>query len=181
MGAASPGPGRPAVVSVGEIVEAAVGLIDEVGIEGLTMRALAASMGVSPMTLYRHVTDKQALLAMIPDALLAGVCDEVLRKRSGVSALRTIATGVTRELMKHPGVAKLFDDPEQGPNMEAASLHTIQLLTGEGMESTEAWVALRAVVAQVIGENVTRHGKPELGGVLLLLDGIRSRLASTSN
>ncbi|MFZ9533479.1 MAG: TetR/AcrR family transcriptional regulator [Ilumatobacteraceae bacterium] len=172
--------GRPAMVSASEIVEAAVELIDKVGIDALTMRLLSSSMGVGPMTLYRHVADKQALLAKIPDALLADVCEDVLRKRSGIAALRTIANGVMDQLTKHPGVAKLFDDPEQGPNMEAASLHTIELLTREGMKAGEARVALRAVVAQVIGESVTRHGEPKMGGVMLLLEGIHARLTKTS-
>ena len=169
------------MVSVGEIVEAAVVLIDEVGIDALTMRTLARSMGIGPMTLYRHVADKQALLGKIPDALLAGVCHEVMRKRSGISALRAIAFGVMDQLIEHPGVAKLFDDPETGPNMEAASTHTVELLTSEGMKPSEARVALRSVVAQVIGESVTRHGDPELDGVLLLLEGIQARLKKTSS
>jgi TetR/AcrR family tetracycline transcriptional repressor len=176
MNAASPKRGRPAVVSVGEIVEAAVELIDRDGVDALTMRSLAASIGIGPMTLYRHLADKDTLLAMLPDALLASVCDEVLRKRSGLLALRTIATGLMNVLQTHPGIATLFEDPEQGPNMKAAASHVINLLIGEGMRSSEAEVALRAVVAQVIGENVTRHGKPQFAGVVLLLDGIRLRL-----
>ena len=176
MSAVSPKRGRPTLVSVGEIVDAAVKLIDKEGIDSLTMRSLAASMGIGPMTLYRHLADKDALLAMLPDALLADVCNEVVRKRSGLSALKTIATGVMNVLQGHPGMATLFEDPDQGPNIEAATLHTITLLKGEGMSTSEAQVALRAVVAQVIGENVTRHGEPELGGVLLLLEGIRHRL-----
>jgi hypothetical protein len=64
--------------------------------------------------------------------------------------------------------------------MEAASLHTIELLTREGMKAGEAQVALRAVVAQVIGESVTRHGEPKMGGVILLLEGIQARLTKTS-
>lgn len=176
MSAASPKRGRPALVSVGEIVDAAVNLIDKEGLEALTMRSLAASMEISPMTLYRHLADKDTLLAMLPNALLANVCNEVLRKRSGLSALRTIGIGVMKILQAHPGIATLFENPEQGPNMEAAALHTVTLLKGEGMSSSEALVALRAVVAQVIGENVTRHGEPELGGLHLLLEGIRFRL-----
>jgi AcrR family transcriptional regulator len=168
--------GRPAVVSVGEIVDAAVGLIDARGLGALTMRTLAQTMGVAPMTIYRHVANKQALLTMIPDALLAGVCNDVLRKRTGLSALRTIGQGLAAVLERHPGSARLFESPARGPNMDAAAAHTVRLLTIEGLSTTEATVALRAMVAQVIGEGITRHGRFDFRGVQLVLDGVRLRL-----
>ncbi len=153
-----------------------MGLIDEAGIDALTMRALAAAVGVAPMTLYRHVADKRALLAMLPDALLAGVCDDVCRRRSGLGALRAVADGLAAVLQRHPGVASLFGQPEQGPNMRAAATHVCRLLVAEGMETDEAMLALRSVVAQVIGEVITMHDRFDAGGVRRLLDGARSRL-----
>ena len=153
-----------------------MGLIDEVGTGALTMRALAAAVGVAPMTLYRHVADKQALLDMLPDALLAGVCDDVCRRRSGLVALRAVADGLATVLQRHPGVAPLFGQPEQGPNMQAAAAHVCRLLVAEGMDADEAVLALRSVVAQVIGEVITMHDRFDAGGVRLLLDGVRGRL-----
>lgn len=164
-------------MSTEEIVVAAVGLIDEVGIGALTMRGLAAAVGVAPMTLYRHVADKQALLDMLPDALLAEVCGDVCRRRSGLTALRAVADGLAAVLQRHPGVAPLFGQPEQGPNMQASAAHVCRLLVAEGMEASEAAAVLRAVVAQVIGEVITMHGRFDTAGVMLLLDGVRCRLA----
>lgn len=170
--------GRPASVSAREIVVAAVAVIDECGTDSLTMRVLADAMGVAPMTLYRHVADKQALLAMIPDALLETVCAQVRRKRSSVASLQAVADGLADVLMRHRGVASLFNQPEPGPNMQAAADHVIQLLVGEGMGKSEAQAMLRAVVAQVIGEVVTMHRQFDSSGVKLLLEGVRDRLGS---
>jgi TetR/AcrR family transcriptional regulator, tetracycline repressor protein len=44
------------------IVQAALDLLDEVGMDGLTVRALAARLGVQAPALYWHVPSKQALL-----------------------------------------------------------------------------------------------------------------------
>ncbi len=59
--------GRP--VSVDEIATSALAMIDEVGLEGLTMRALADSIGVKPMTIYRYLANKEAILAVVADRL----------------------------------------------------------------------------------------------------------------
>jgi len=140
------------------------------------MRALADSMGISPMTLYRHVADKHTLLTLIPDVLLADVARTVLRKRSALSALRTVAEGLTDVLLVHRGAARLFEQPAPGPNMTAAAEHVSALLVAEGMSAAAARGALRSVVAQVIGEVITMHDRIDFGGVDLLLDGIRMRL-----
>lgn len=172
----APRRGRPALVTAEDILVAAVELIDTAGIDALTMRSLAATMNVAPMTLYRHVADKQALLALIPDALLVSVCRDVSRKRTGLSALRAVAEGLEGVLREHPGVAKLFEQPAQGPNMEAAAEHAVRLLVADGMSASDAQVALRAVVAQVVGEVITMHGEFDFGGVRLLLDGVQRRI-----
>lgn len=51
------------------IVEAAVELADAAGIEGLTMRELAAHLGVGTMSIYHHLPDKRALHQALADHL----------------------------------------------------------------------------------------------------------------
>ena len=45
-----------------EVRRTATELLDEVGVEGLSMRALGARLGVEAMSLYHHVPNKEALL-----------------------------------------------------------------------------------------------------------------------
>ena len=54
-----------------DVVAAAVALLDEVGLEGLTLRRLAGTLGVSAPTLYWHVKDKRTLLDLVADALIS--------------------------------------------------------------------------------------------------------------
>jgi TetR/AcrR family tetracycline transcriptional repressor len=56
--------GSPARVSLTTdlIVDAALALVDEQGLERLSMRRLGARLGVEAMTLYHHVPSKDALL-----------------------------------------------------------------------------------------------------------------------
>ena len=63
--------GRPPRLSRPAIFQAALRLIDEEGAEALTMRRLGAEMGVEAMSLYRHVSSKEALLDGIGGQMLA--------------------------------------------------------------------------------------------------------------
>jgi TetR/AcrR family transcriptional regulator, tetracycline repressor protein len=47
------------------IVEAALSLVDEQGMEALSMRRLAKELGVDPMAIYHHLPNKRALLSAL--------------------------------------------------------------------------------------------------------------------
>ena len=63
--------GRPPRLSRTAILRAALELIDAEGAAALTMRRLGAEMGVEAMSLYRHVSSKDALLDGIAEQLMA--------------------------------------------------------------------------------------------------------------
>ena len=68
--------GRPAQgsgVSRDDILDAALALLDDGGGQGLTMRALAQRLGVTAMSLYRHVGDHDSLLRALSDRVYAQV------------------------------------------------------------------------------------------------------------
>jgi AcrR family transcriptional regulator len=59
-------------VTKDRIFSAARAILDREGIEGLSVRKVAARAGVSPMAMYRHFADKGALLnALMEDGLAA--------------------------------------------------------------------------------------------------------------
>src|SRR5438309_11397130 len=55
------------------LVEAALGLINEEGLEGLSMRALADRLEVKAASLYWHVRDRRELLELLAESILDGV------------------------------------------------------------------------------------------------------------
>jgi AcrR family transcriptional regulator len=54
-----------------DIIDAAVKTVRAGGYEEMTIRSLAAELGVAPMSLYRHIRDKGDLLDEVVDRLLA--------------------------------------------------------------------------------------------------------------
>ncbi|TIC88024.1 TetR family transcriptional regulator [Nocardioides sp. GY 10113] len=53
-----------------DLVDRAVEVLDEVGVDALSMRHLAAEVGVQPSALYHHFANKQALLNAVADRIL---------------------------------------------------------------------------------------------------------------
>lgn len=59
--------------SLDDVVSAALRVLDGFGLEFCSMRRVAAELGVQPSALYHHVADKQTLLALMADRIVAGV------------------------------------------------------------------------------------------------------------
>lgn len=68
FGAANP---RPSRHTRADVVAAALQILDDYGLPDLTMRRLAATLEVQPSALYWHVPNKQTLLALISDEIVA--------------------------------------------------------------------------------------------------------------
>ncbi|WP_067127888.1 TetR/AcrR family transcriptional regulator [Microtetraspora malaysiensis] len=65
--------GRPPKISRAEIMAAALRVIEEEGVGGLTMRRLAREVGSTAMAIYHHVRDKEELLLLLLDDYAAGI------------------------------------------------------------------------------------------------------------
>jgi AcrR family transcriptional regulator len=52
------------------VIQAALALLDEAGVDGLSMRALADRLGVKAASLYWHLRDKDQLLELVAEAVL---------------------------------------------------------------------------------------------------------------
>ena len=55
------------------IVEAALAVVDGRGLDALSMRAVADALGTGPASLYAHVADKDELLALLVERIIAGL------------------------------------------------------------------------------------------------------------
>jgi AcrR family transcriptional regulator len=61
--------GRPAQLSRDAVLDAADAILASDGVDSVTIRRVADSLGSSPMALYRHVRDKDDLLLALVDRL----------------------------------------------------------------------------------------------------------------
>lgn len=82
------------------IVEAAVALADAGGFESLSMRKLAEELDTAPMSLYRHVANKEELLDGMIDAVF-GEIDVPSRRSDWKSEMRERALETRAALSRH--------------------------------------------------------------------------------
>ncbi|MEU5535816.1 TetR/AcrR family transcriptional regulator C-terminal domain-containing protein [Streptomyces sp. NPDC020362] len=71
-GGAPDAPSGRAALTLGRIIAAAVTVADTEGLAAVSMRRVAAELGVATMSLYRHVADKDDLLTRMMDTVIAG-------------------------------------------------------------------------------------------------------------
>ena len=90
------------------IAEAALELVDAEGVDGLSMRKLAQSVGVAPMSLYTYFPDRDAVLEALTQLVLAEIelPDETLPWRD---VIRQVMRSVRRVGLRHPNVAPLMN------------------------------------------------------------------------
>lgn len=88
------------------IVDAALALCDERGAEALTVRKLAARLGVDPSALYRHVADKDELHLLLADRLFEEIL-ETFAPTPGDwrTTLRDLAVASRETALRHPAAA----------------------------------------------------------------------------
>lgn len=71
-----------------QIVEAAFALHEDTGVEAISMRALAAQLGLSPMSLYRYFSSKAELLRALAEVVMTAAEATTLRAMAGRKTAR---------------------------------------------------------------------------------------------
>ncbi|MGQ5264618.1 TetR/AcrR family transcriptional regulator [Micromonospora sp. ZYX-F-536] len=92
---------RRTPLSRDRVLRAAVALADEAGIESLSMRNLAQDLGVVPMALYKHVTNKDELLDGMIDVVV-GEIDPPVPDATWKHAVRQRILSARQVLRRHP-------------------------------------------------------------------------------
>lgn len=106
--------GRPARgegVTREEILSAALDLLGEDG-AGFGMRALAARLGVTPMSLYRHVGDRAGLLQALSDRVYGAVLEHAAGPGGELAELRALLVRYHEAVGRHAQLTlAIFAEP----------------------------------------------------------------------
>ena len=107
---------RAGGLTVERLVDAALSLVARDGLDSLTVRSLASSLGTSSATLYRHVASIDELLVLMVDRVLGGI-DLLDDERPARERVTHISWEFRRVLLEHPGIVPaLRASPLLGPN-----------------------------------------------------------------
>jgi AcrR family transcriptional regulator len=89
------------------VVTEAIALADAEGLDGLSMRALAARLGVVPMALYKHVADKEDLVGRMVDRIVEGYDPPVGDGWRG--RVRSRVLSAREAIAAHPWLGRAID------------------------------------------------------------------------
>jgi AcrR family transcriptional regulator len=101
------GMSRPRRIERSDVLDAALAIADEEGLDSVTMSAVGHRLDVSAMALYRHVANKANLL----DGLVERLLDDVPfpdRSRAPREQLTALGDGVRDAARRHPAVFPLL-------------------------------------------------------------------------
>jgi AcrR family transcriptional regulator len=161
--AANPQRGPKRELSIERIVEVAIQLADAGGLASVSMAAVAAELGFTPMSLYRYVSAKDDLILLMQEGGI-GVPPEAVREAaSGEAGWRAALTaweqGQLAGYLEHPW---LLDIPIASmtptPNNLAWFDAGLEALAATGLSYDEKASVVLAVQAQARWEGTARRG-----------------------
>lgn len=175
-------PGRPAdgkTITREVIVCEALALLSSDGVDGLTMRALATRVGITPMAIYHHFGDRDGLVRELAELVYAGVSASTAA--DPVARAQALLISYYTKVLAHPSLTlAIFARPALFPAEAHRITETlISLLREAGHASDRAlcWAHILidyvhgsalAAAAQSPGQakendDMTRNGGVELG------------------
>jgi AcrR family transcriptional regulator len=133
------------------LLAAGLAVADEHGLEAVTMRGLAARLGVTPMALYNHVGGRTDLL----DGMAELVASEIEQPPPGWPwrrRLRTVVLGTRRACIAHPaGVPLLQGAGALSPALLRPVETGIDALADAGLRPQAALTAWAALIGLTFG------------------------------
>ena len=151
---------RRTPLSRDRVMRAALALVDDGGMEALTMRRLGHSLGVEAMALYRHVTNKDDIVDGLVDLVFEEIgvpADDVGWK----AAMRRRAISLREVLTRHPWAVGLL---ESRPNPGRANLRhhdaVIGNLRAAGFDMAMAAHAYALLDSYIYGFAMTHMALP---------------------
>lgn len=146
---AKPRPRQP--LSAERVVSAALAIIDSDGIAALSMRTVAAKLGVEAMSLYRHVSSREELLLGVADLVLA----EIEIPPPGTAwreAMRRRALSARQAFLRHPSAAIVVEScATMTPARLDYSNAIMGLLIADGFDATLAYRAFLLLDSYIYG------------------------------
>ena len=130
------------------VVDRALALADNAGLDALTIRKLATELGVTPMALYWHFRSKDELLAGLAAHVWGEIDLTVDRAAPWTEQIRTLFLSLLRVLRAHPAAPQVLAASEQ-INSEAAldAIElTLDILRTAGFSPQDASAAARSAL-----------------------------------
>ena len=132
------------------VVDAALALITEEGLDRLTMRRVSDRLEVSPGALYVHVRNKEELLQLTLDRVMGELSLPEPEPERWAEQVKEFARATRALLSRYPAVAQMsFGQIPSGPNAVVVFEGLLAILTAGGLSGRDAAYAAELVAGYV--------------------------------
>jgi TetR/AcrR family tetracycline transcriptional repressor len=136
-------------LSTDEIVDAAIAILRERGLDAVSMRNVSASLGVSPVPLYNRIGNKDALVDAMAQRLFADLAPPSRRDESWSAYATRWADALRSQLRTTPDVRLILGSRRQV--FVESTRPLIDVLRAEGFDADAAVRACRLLVWATVG------------------------------
>ncbi|NUS81776.1 MAG: TetR/AcrR family transcriptional regulator [Streptomyces sp.] len=166
---------RPRSLTHDQLASAALAVIDRDGLAGLSMRAVAKELGMSTMGLYRYVDERDELERLVVEYVLGAVDTEPPPPEAPWGERIEVMVRRLRDtLSAHPTVVPLtVAHRHRSPGVLRWSETVLAILIEAGFEGERRVVALRGLLAYVIGALQLAHLGPLSGDGTVAISALR--------
>ncbi|GAB3228289.1 hypothetical protein GCM10027586_14030 [Kineococcus gypseus] len=150
----APRRGRRRALDEEEVVETALALLDGGGVEAMSIRGIAARLGVAPNAVYTYFPDKAALVRAVVERLLGEVDHGVFadRARPWRERVEAVAVELRTRLSAHPAaVGLVIGGPMDGAHALSLNEQLLRLLGEAGLDPVEAARASYLLIVYIFG------------------------------
>ena len=147
------------------IVDTALAILDQEGMDALSMRRIATELGTGAASLYAHVSNKDELQELLLERVLSQVPHEVPDPARWASQLRDLCRHTVDALISHNGIAQvaLATIVPTGEASFAQAEAMLGLLRASGLPDTHVAVAFDVLslylTAYAVEANAVRSGQ----------------------
>jgi TetR/AcrR family tetracycline transcriptional repressor len=137
------------------VLDAALAIVRSDGVDGLTMRGLAAKLGVAVTAIYWHVGDRQAVLDGLVDRIIAGFGKIRVRGRTPTARLMSIGRSLRANLLDQPDLVGLVHEQGRIPVLFLPAQRLVaRELVAAGLRGSRAALAVHAFLRHIVGSVV---------------------------
>lgn len=154
---------RPKSLTTAALAAATLAVLDRDGLAALSMRAVAAELGMGTMSLYRYVSDRDELEALAVEHVVSAV-DTVPPKALWDKQIAVLVERVRTAVAAHPNAVPLtMAHRHRCPSLLRWAESVLGVLTRAGFTGEQRVIALRALLSYLIGAIETEHRSPLSG------------------
>lgn len=157
---------RPKSLTSEEIATAALAVIDMGGLAALSIRAVAAELGMGTMSLYRYFADREQLEGYVVDLVFASISTDLPARMTWTKRVAVLLQRLREAVADHPAVVPLLLTHRF--TAESAMPWAEQLMSAlahAGFDGKQRFLAFRLLTSYVIGVVQSEHfGVLPLGG-----------------